>query len=208
MKALFDGVKEFNKNEFEKYREHFENLSSNQNPHTLFIGCSDSRVVPDLITKSMPGDLFVVRNVANIVPYYRKSDEQLATTSAIEYAVLVLKVENIVICGHSNCGGCRALFLKEEELAKIPYTQKWIELAKTAKIKAEHLAETMGNSDNIEWMVEQINIVEQMNHLLTYPFIQDLYQKGSLNIYGWYYEIKTGTIYNYNAKEKLFEKIQ
>ncbi|MDP3980315.1 MAG: carbonic anhydrase [Chlamydiota bacterium] len=208
MKFLFDGVKEFSNNDFEKNKKLFARLSSSQKPHTLFIGCSDSRVVPALITKTLPGDLFVVRNIANIVPCYRSSSEYLSTTSSIEYALLVLNVENIVICGHSNCGGCKALFLSEAELQKIPHTKKWLELAKNAKIQAEDILKNVGNENDLEWLVEQENIVEQMNHILTYPFVEERYNKGLLNIYGWYYEIGTGIVYNYNQKEEIFEKIE
>lgn len=208
MKILFDGVKEFSKNDFEKNKSLFKSLSSSQNPHTLFIGCSDSRVVPDLITKSLPGDLFVVRNIANVVPYYRASSEYLSTTSAIEYAMLVLNVENIIVCGHSNCGGCKALFLEEKELNKIPHTKKWLELAKNAKVMAESISKDFQNIDDIVWLVEQENIVEQMNHLISYPLIEERYSKNQLNIYGWYYDIGTGSVYNYNFKDKIFEKIE
>ncbi len=208
MKILFDGVKHFSRTDFEKNRELFRSISSSQKPHTLFIGCSDSRVVPDLITKSLPGDLFVIRNVANLVPHYRASSEYLATTSAIEYAVIVLGVENIVVCGHSNCGGCRALFMNDAELEKIPHTRKWLELAKRARYEAESIAREYGNAADYQWLVEQENIVEQMNHLLSYPFIEERFNRGELNIYGWYYEIGTGTVYNYNRTEKVFEKIE
>lgn len=208
MKILFNGVKEFTKNEFEKNKELFKRLSKSQNPHTLFIGCSDSRVNPALITKSLPGDLFVVRNIANVVPLYRSSSEYLSTTSAIEYAVLVLNVENIVVCGHSNCGGCKALFLNDSELEKIPHTKKWVELIRNSKTKAENIVKKIGKKKNIEWLVEQENIIEQMNHLLTYPFIEERYKKGLINIYGWYYHIGKGMVYNYNVKNKVFEKIE
>ena len=208
MKGLFDGVREFSKNDFEKNKELFKRLSKAQQPHTLFIGCSDSRIVPDLITKSLPGDLFVVRNVANVVPYYRASSEFLSTTSAIEFAVMVLNVENIVICGHSNCGGCKALFLDEEDFQKIPHTRKWLELAKNARVRAEAIVKKVGNQGDIEWLVEQENIVEQMNHLITYPFVEERYEKGLIKLYGWYYDIGTGIVYNYNRGEKVFERIE
>jgi len=208
MKILFDGVKEFSKNEFEKNKELFKKLSDSQQPHTLFIGCSDSRVVPGLITKSLPGDLFVIRNIANVVPYYRSSEEYLSTTSAIEYAVLVLNVKNIVICGHSNCGGCRALFLDDAELEKTPHTKRWINLFKNVKEKVQTFTNELNDLNDIEWLVEQENIIEQMNHLLSYPFIEEKYKKGLINIYGWYYHIGTGFVYNYNEKNKMFEKIE
>jgi carbonic anhydrase len=208
MQFLFDGVKEFSRNDYEKNKELFLKLSGAQKPHTLFIGCSDSRVVPDLITKSLPGDLFVVRNIANIVPRYRASSEYLSTTSSIEYALQVLEIGNIIVCGHSNCGGCKALFMDESELEKIPHTRKWLELAKNAKIRAEEIIRQYGHGEDREWLVEQENIVEQMNHLLTYPLVEERYQAGRLNLYGWYYEIGSGAVFNYNSKEKVFEKIE
>jgi carbonic anhydrase len=143
-----------------------------------------------------------------VIPYYRDSSEFLSTTSAIEYALLVLHVENIVVCGHSNCGGCKALFLDEAELNKIPHTKKWLELVSNAKLMAESLTKELDDKNDIEWLVEQENIVEQMNHLLSYPMVEERYRKGSLNIYGWYYVIETGTVYNYNSREKIFEKIE
>lgn len=208
MKELFDGVKEFTKNDFENNWKLFKKLESRQSPHTLFIGCSDSRVVPDLITKSLPGDLFVVRNIANIVPYYRASSEYLSTTSAIEYAISVLKIQNIVVCGHSDCGGCKAMFMEDAELDKIPHTKKWLELARKARSKAESLIKDFGVIEDYEWLVEQTNIVEQMNHLLSYPNVAELYANNNIDIYGWYYSIGSGEVYNYNSTEKVFEKIE
>ncbi len=208
MEYLFDGVKEFNTNDFLDHKDLFENLGKKQAPHTLFIGCSDSRVVPSLITKTLPGELFVIRNIANLVPYFRESNDFLATTSAIEYAVEMLNVENILVCGHSNCGGCNALYMDESKLAGLPNTRKWLELASPVK---EKVLKLMGPGDDYarrEWLTEQLNIVEQLNHLLTYPFINKLYLEKKLNILGWYYIIETGEIFNYNRDICAFEKIE
>jgi len=207
MEELFKGVKEFSKYEYEKNKLLYKNLSTKQNPHTLFIGCSDSRVIPNLITKSLPGDLFIIRNIANIVPPFRQSSEYLSTTSAIEYAVNVLDVQNIVICGHTNCGGCKALFSEEVETNNIPHTKKWLELAKPAKEKVEKLKEQF-NYDNTDWLVEQENIILQINHLLSYPYIKEKYQNKSLEIYGWYYDIGNGIVYNYDKSKEIFEQIE
>lgn len=208
MEYLFDGVKEFNSKDFQDHKDLFENLGKIQKPHTLFIGCSDSRVVPSLITKTLPGELFVIRNIANLVPYFRESNDFLATTSAIEYAVEMLSVENIVVCGHSNCGGCNALYMEESKLINLPNTKKWLELALPVK---ERVLQLMGPGDDFarrEWLTEQLNIVEQLNHLLTYPFISKLFNEKKLNILGWYYIIETGEIYNYNREICSFEKIE
>ena len=141
MDSLFDGVKEFNANDFLDNKALFEKIGRSQEPHTLFIGCSDSRIVPNLITKTLPGELFVIRNIANLVPPYRTSDEFLATTSAIEYSVKILNVSTILICGHSNCGGCNALYMDEARGAEIPHTRKWLELAKNVRSKMLNFVE-------------------------------------------------------------------
>ena len=206
MDSLFDGVKEFNANDFLENKTLFEKIGRSQEPHTLFIGCSDSRIVPNLITKTLPGELFVIRNIANLVPPYRTSDEFLATTSAIEYSVKILNVSTILICGHSNCGGCNALYMDEARGAEIPHTRKWLELAKNVRSKMLKLK--IADPAVREWMTEQLNIVEQMNHLLSYPYIREKYNTGELNILGWYYIIGTGEVFNYQKNENKFVKIE
>lgn len=206
MDSLFDGVKEFNANDFLDNKALFEKIGRSQEPHTLFIGCSDSRIVPNLITKTLPGELFVIRNIANLVPPYRTSDEFLATTSAIEYSVKILNVSTILICGHSNCGGCNALYMDEARGAEIPHTRKWLELAKNVRSKMLKLK--IADPAVREWMTEQLNIVEQMNHLLTYPYIREKYNQRELNILGWYYIIGTGEVFNYQKEENRFVKIE
>ncbi len=206
MESLFEGVKEFNEKDFQQYAELFSALGKRQKPHTLFIGCADSRIVPNLITRTLPGELFVVRNIANIVPYYRQTEEFVATTSCIEYAVQVLDIENIIVCGHSNCGGCNALLKTDKELENIPHTKKWLELAKRVKERIE--SERIENPDEREWRTEQMNVVEQMNHLITYPYIKEKFREGKINIYGWYYIIETGEVFNYDREERSFKKIE
>jgi carbonic anhydrase len=206
MQNLLEGLVEFKKNEFEEHKELFTNLGKGQNPHTLFIGCSDSRVVPNMITKTLPGELFMIRNIGNIVPVYRQSNEFLATTSAIEYAIQILNVGNIIVCGHSNCGACAALYWTDEELEKIPHTRKWLELSLSVK---EKVLKQIPENDLAarEWLTEQINIVEQIKHLFTYPFVKERYQQFRLNIHGWHYIIETGEIYDYKKEKGYFELI-
>ena len=136
MKKLIEGAVAFRQNDFETYEQLFSELGKEQNPHTLFIGCSDSRLVPNMITTTGPGELFIIRNVANIVPPYQSAGEYLAAISAIEYAIQALEVENIVICGHSNCGGIAALYKPDEYFQKLPHTSKWLELANPVKEKS------------------------------------------------------------------------
>ncbi|PMP72822.1 MAG: carbonic anhydrase [Calditerrivibrio nitroreducens] len=208
MEKLISGVINFQEEEFLKHREIFEKLKDFQSPHTLFIGCSDSRVVPTLITNSKPGDLFIIRNIANVVPKYRDSNEVLATTSAIEYAVEVLGVETIVVCGHSNCGGCKAA-RNPEILNHLPHVQKWVSELKPVEDLVKKLMSDMNSTDDAqeEWLFEQANVVYQMQNLLTYHYIAEKYKKGKLHILGWYYIIETGEVYSYNPLKLTFEKI-
>jgi len=206
MKKLIEGAVAFRQHDFETHEQLFSELGKEQKPHTLFIGCSDSRLVPSMITATGPGELFIVRNIANIVPPYQQSGHYLAAISAIEFAIEALEVENIVVCGHSNCGGCAALFKPDEYFQKLPHTRKWLELALPIKEKVLRILPE-GNHASREWLAEQMNVVEQIRHLLTYPFIAEKYVKGSLAISGWYYIIETGEIYSYNADKGLFELI-
>ena len=206
MDKLFKGVVKFREEDFEAHKELFESLGRNQKPHTLFIGCADSRVVPDLITRTMPGELFTVRNVANIVPPYRNTEEYAGTTSSIEYAVQALEVENIVVCGHSNCGGCAAMNQSEEELAHLPHVRRWLAISQEVRARVDRQIGS-GSAQKREWMTEQINILVQMRNLLTYPYVKDRYQQGRLKIYGWYYIIETGEIFNFNDQTEAFELV-
>ena len=205
---LLEGVVRFRNEDFVEHQKLFSELGDNQDPHTLFIGCSDSRIDPALITKTIPGELFIVRNIANIVPRYRDTEEYVSTTSAIEYALEVLKVENIVICGHSNCGGCNALW-NDNSAVKTPHTARWLELAKPVReiIESTFDLKTLDVLEK-EWITEQLNVVEQMKHLLTYPGVKERVEKGTLDILGWYYVIGTGEIFNYNSKTECFEPVQ
>ena len=203
MKKLLEGLVKFRKDDFEKHRELFSGLKTTQNPHTLFISCSDSRVDPNLITGTLPGELFIIRNIANLVPPYRETPEFVATTAAIEYAVLALNVENIIICGHSNCGGCAAFVQSSELLENLPHTRKWMELA--LPVKERVLAAIPENDPEArEWMMEQANAVEQLTHLMTYPYIYEKVKNGQLAISSWHYIIETGEVYIYDQESGEF----
>jgi len=206
MKNLLNGVIKFKNDFFEEHKEIFQEISNAQHPHTLYIGCSDSRIVPNLITKTMPGEVFVVRNIANMVPPYEENNNSFrCTASIIEYAVNVLEVENIVVCGHSNCGGCKALFYSEEKLDTIPLVKEWLKLG--YEIRDRVLAKNLDLAQR-EFQTEQLNIVKQLENLLTYPFVEDRVNKGKVKLFGWYYVIETGDIFNYNFNNKEFELIE
>lgn len=208
MKKLFEGVIAFQKDNYESNKNLFEELRTCQRPHTLFIGCSDSRVVPNLMLNSAPGELFMIRNIANLVPPYRESQEFLATTSAIEYAVEVLKVEHILVCGHSNCGGVSSLLAPYESLSKVPHVLRWLEIADPVRQKVLQPEYDELNIYQKEWMAERLNIILQIEHLLTYPYVKKRYEEKRLKLLGWYYIIETGEIYNYNLETKQYELVE
>jgi len=206
MKKLIEGAVHFRQNDFESHEQLFKELGNEQKPHTLFRGCSYSRLVPGMITTTKPGELFIIRNIANIVPPFQESGTYLAAISAIEFAVQALEVENIIVCGHSNCGGCAALFKPDSYFEKLPHTKKWLELALPVKRKVLQVIPEEKIAER-EWLTEQMNIVEQLQHLLSYPFIAEKYQKGILQISGWHYIIETGEIFCYNTEKGFFELI-
>lgn len=202
MQKLLDGIVHFRRNDFEEHRELFRELKSAQQPHTLFIACSDSRVDPNLITGTLPGELFIIRNIANLVPPYRETSEFLATTSAIEYAVLALGVDNIIVCGHSNCGGCAACLAPVGSL-ELPHTQRWLELA--TPVRNRVLREIPADEPEARiWMMEQANVVEQVKHLMSYPYIRERVNSGALALSGWHYIIETGEVFIYERSEGEF----
>lgn len=206
---MLDGAREFNKEEHIPNKEFFEGLKEVQVPHTLFIGCSDSRVIPNLLTRSKARELFVVRNIANLVPSYTKyANDMVATAAVIEYAVMHLKVQSIVVCGHSNCGGCAAIF-DEEELNTMPHTKKWLELAMPVKALVERriASKKLKPEDKAEY-TEKLNVILQLRHLMKYPYIKERVDAGALTFFGWYYNIEQGHIYNYDHSVRMFIRIE
>lgn len=207
MEKLFKGVLDFRRDDFEVHRDLFIDLGRRQNPHTLFIGCSDSRVVPTLITKTRPGELFMVRNVSNIVPPYDQSEQFFDTLATLEYAVETLQVDTILVCGHSNCGGCNALYANPQDLAHMPHLQRWLDLNKELPEKvAKHQVD--GSAAERGWLTEKLNVIQQMKNLLTYPFILERVRAGEVQILGWYYIIETGEVQNFNDDTGQFELVE
>jgi len=189
---------------FKKNKESLlELVKSGQAPKALFIGCSDSRVIPDLIVQSNPGDLFVIRNVGNFVPPFKPDEDFHATASGIEYAVSVLKVQEVIICGHSHCGACQHLYEEVEDPSLI-HTKKWLELGEGAKKSA---ILSLGNDAPLEKLLrltEKLSVVKQIENILTYPNVKKQFENGDLHIHGWYYDMETGKIEYYDADNYEF----
>lgn len=184
---------------FKKNQESLLRLVTNgQSPKALFIGCSDSRVIPDLMIQTDPGDLFVLRNVGNFVPPYKPDEDFHATASGIEYAVSVLKVKEIIICGHTHCGACKHLYEPIEDPLLI-HTKKWLELGESAKTSAVLSLGINAPKEELLRLTEKLSVVKQIENLLTYPNVKKQFEDDDLSIHGWHYDIETGNIDYYNA---------
>ncbi len=193
---------------FKKNKESLLKLvTSGQTPKALFIGCSDSRVIPDLIVQSNPGDLFVIRNVGNFVPPYKPDEDYHATASGIEYAVSVLNVQEIIICGHTHCGACGYLYDTLDDDSLI-HTKKWLELGESAKTSAILSLGVHAPRNELLRLTEKLSVIKQIENILTYPNVKKRFSNGSLNIHGWYYDIETGYIEYYNADTYEFLPLQ
>lgn len=183
---LVEGLRRFRSDSFPRFREHYQRLvAEGQKPSTLFVGCADSRVVPDLLTSALPGDLFVIRNVGNLVPPFESDTGFHGTSAGIEFAALVLGVKDIVVCGHSHCGAIRALFAPLRTDA--PHITRWLELARPARVEGELTEANLRRT-------EMRAIVLQVERLLSYPMVRERVERGELALHGWYYVIEEGQV--------------
>lgn len=190
---------------FKQNKESLLHLVKNgQSPKALFIGCSDSRVIPSMMVQSNPGDLFVVRNVGNFVPPFKPDEDFHSTASAIEYAVSVLNVGEIIICGHSHCGACEHLFEPVDESPQLVHTRKWLELGQSAKQSAILSLGANADKEDLLRLTEKLSVMKQIENILTYPSVKERFEKNDLNIHGWYYDVETGNIDYYNGETYEF----
>jgi carbonic anhydrase len=208
MQQLIEGVHKFRNDEFGNYRKLFRRLSqTGQDPHTLFITCSDSRVLAELITNSQPGDLFVVKNIGNIVPPFSASGDTNSTAAAIEFAVERLRVDDIVICGHSQCGAIAALLGHPPVGDSAPHLRDWLKLAwpvlETLKKDYAHLHDFDARST----AASEENVLFSLDNLHSYPCVQDRLADGSLSLHGWFFKIATAELFAYNPETRQFDPL-
>lgn len=207
LKKFAEGNESFVKTYFKNNQTHFSRLANEgQNPRTLFIGCSDSRVIPDLIVQTRPGDLFVIRNVGNFVAPYKPDEDFHSTATGIEYAVGVLEVSDIIICGHSHCGAIESLY-KEHLDSSMIHTKKWLSLGERAKTMALLALGTDAPKKDLLKATERLSIITQIENLLTYPYVKDLVDNEKIFIHGWYYDINTGAIEFYDPDTMSFKSL-
>jgi len=197
---FLDGYLKFRREVYPAQAGKYRFLANHQKPHTLFVTCSDSRIMPSDLTQSAPGELFHCRVVGNLIPAHGNSAG--GVTSAIEYSVMVLGIKNIIVCGHSDCGAMRA-FSHPEKLEELKAVRSWIEHADSAVAMArEHHAHLDG--DEFLAALSKENVISQVQHLKTHPCVASRLRKGTLQIFGWYYDIGQGTIEQFDETSESF----
>ncbi len=184
----------------------FDNLRKGQSPGTMVIACSDSRVDPLFLTDSYPGDIFVVRNVANLVPPCEPDDGRHGVSAALEYAVCHLEVDNIIVMGHSQCGGIKGLMEGICDCGDHSFIGNWVGIARDAKEKV--LAELPDKPLDMQTgACERAAILLSLENLMTFPWLKERVEKGRLALHGWYFDLQAGTLSGYSATSSNFEII-
>ena len=196
MDELLQRLRQFHDDYFPQYESRFRNLvHDGQHPTTLFIGCSDSRLVPYLLTGTGPGELFIVRNVGALVPPYDGLHGLHGTAAAIEFAMLNLKVSRIVVCGHSHCGAMKALY--EEVPAAAKNLKGWLDMAREATLPVQV-------SDEALRRTEQRAVVLQLERLMDYPMVRERVEKREVTLHGWHYLIEDGEVHVFDVRSGGF----
>jgi carbonic anhydrase len=199
-KKLIQGVLQFQSEAFPPLRDLFERLVEEAKPETLFITCADSRVDPTLLTQSLPGDMFVLRNAGNIIP--PREAANISEAATVELAVSIMNVRRIVICGHSYCAAMRML-LKPDALAATPALSSWLDHAETTRRIVRKYHSHLHGDDLVRATVEE-NVVVQLGNLRSLPAVASRLVKGDLQLHGWVYEFETGEVFAYDAGRRKF----
>lgn len=200
MDKILEGVSKFTRDVFPQHHELFQQLAQGQNPEVLFITCADSRVVPDMITQSKPGDLFICRNAGNMVPPYGEVHGGVSAT--IEYAVAVLEIKHIVVCGHTDCGAMKGV-LYPEKVAALPAVRSWLHHGEMARRIVEENYGSLNEDQKLAAVTEE-NVIAQLEHLHTHPSVASRIVRGELNLHGWIYNIGQGTVTAWDPPQSRF----
>ena len=199
MEKVISGLVQFKSSSFEDRKELFAELANGQSPEVLFITCADSRIDPNLVTQTEPGDLFIIRNAGNIVPPHTRVSG--GVTASIEYAVAVLGIKHIVVCGHSDCGAMKGA-LNIAALADLPHVQDWLDHSRAAVeiVKAEH---GQASASELDAVTKQ-NVLLQLDHLRTHPAVAAKLGTGEIDMHGWVYDIEHGNVAAYDDTQREF----
>lgn len=208
MKKLIRGILDFRKTRRPDYAETFARLALGQSPDSLFIACSDSRVVPNLFASTEPGDLLVLRNIGNIVaPCGRDgvSDSDVSEAAALEFAILGLKVGDLIVCGHSECGAMRAT-LDASAGVPTPHFREWLRHAEPAlaRMRSGFLSDQGLSPHN---QLSQANVLQQIEHLRSYEVVRDAEKAGRIRLHGWWFDIAKADVLAWDAPAGRFSPI-
>lgn len=195
MEKLIKGIVDFRKNLTEESRTLFAKLALGQKPDTLFIACSDSRVVPNLFASTNPGDLFVLRNIGNLIPRASTSIQENSPIAVIEFSIFSLNVSDIIVCGHSECGAIQAL-VEGVDSNCCSHLKSWLKHGEEA-VKKVRNGFTLNPSLSEHNQISQVNVLQQMEHIKSYPFIRERLEKKQLRIHGWWFDIAQADVYCY-----------
>jgi carbonic anhydrase len=200
MQKLVDGLHKFRSEIFNPNQALFKPLVDGQRPEVLFITCSDSRIAPNLITQTNPGELFILRNAGNILPPYGAGGSGAAAT--VEFAVLSLEVRHIIVCGHTDCGAMKAL-LEPDLLHDAPAMRSWLNHAEATRRVVEENYKHVTGPALLTVAVEE-NVLTQIEHLRTHPAVRSRVARGALSLHGWVYKLETGEVFQYDAAQAQF----
>ncbi|MGE5196033.1 MAG: carbonic anhydrase [Anaerolineae bacterium] len=202
MKKLIEGIIDFRKKLTKENRLLFAKLALGQKPDSLFIACSDSRVVPNLFASTNPGDLFVLRNIGNLVPPASSSLHDTSVPAVIEFAIFSLNISDIIVCGHSECGAMRAL-AQGIDIVSCPHLQSWLKYGEESlnKVRKGFVTNPSLSEHN---QISQVNVLQQMQHIISYPFVRDRLEKKQLRVHGWWFDIAQADVYCYEQALNQF----
>ena len=201
MKRLIKGLHEFQTNYFSEHRELFEMLSQGQQPRVLFITCSDSRIDPNLITQTEPGEMFIIRNAGNIIPPYGATNGGEGAT--VEYAIHALGIQEIIVCGHSHCGAMKGLLQIGKLEEEMPVVYEWLKHAEATRRTIKEHYQSYEGEELLDAAAKE-NVLTQLDNLRTYPVVYSGLKGGQLKLHGWLYEIETGEILEYDSVRNQF----
>ena len=200
MQKLVDGIHKFQKDVFATQTRFFERLADGQQPLALFITCSDSRIDPNMLTQTKPGELFIMRNVGNMIPPFSQR-ELPASGAGVDYAVGVLKVSDVVICGHSRCGAIGALRHPENVPAHLASLRAWLSEASSRKLCRDSPAHVHDDD------VARANAVIQVENVRSYAIVREREAQGELQLHAWFFDIASGDLETYNFVERRWERV-
>lgn len=204
MEKLIKGLHKFQTEIFPENKDFYESLTKGQNPEVLFITCSDSRINPNLVTSTGPGDLFILRNAGNVIPPYTHGGSEAAT---IEFAIGELHVNHIIVCGHSYCGAIQTA-KDVDNVKNMPALFYWIKnyIQPTYEFVKENYGDIKGAT--FHNILVQEHVLRQVEHLKTHPLVSEAIAKGNIILHAWVYQFETGEIYSYKSQEGQFERLK